>query len=46
MSAYGFGQADPTRIAAQIVTGIGFLGGGANLRHGTSVRGLTTAASI
>jgi len=40
------GTADPGRIAAQIVTGIGFLGGGAILRTGTSVRGLTTAAII
>jgi putative Mg2+ transporter-C (MgtC) family protein len=39
-------DADPTRIAAQIVTGIGFLGGGAILREGTNVRGLTTAATI
>jgi putative Mg2+ transporter-C (MgtC) family protein len=38
--------ADPTRIAAQIVTGIGFLGGGAILHHGGNVRGLTTAASL
>ena len=37
---------DPARIAAQIVTGIGFLGGGAILRGGGVVRGLTTAASI
>jgi putative Mg2+ transporter-C (MgtC) family protein len=37
---------DPTRVAAQIVTGIGFLGGGVILRSGFSVRGLTTAASI
>jgi len=37
---------DPTRIAAQVVTGIGFLGGGAILREGASVRGLTTAASL
>ena len=37
---------DPTRIAAQIVTGIGFLGGGAILRLGATVRGLTTAACI
>jgi putative Mg2+ transporter-C (MgtC) family protein len=37
---------DPTRIAAQIVTGIGFLGAGAILKYGTSVRGLTTAASM
>ena len=55
-SAYGFhsflasGQsvvrADPTRIAAQIVTGIGFLGAGAIIRQGLSVRGLTTAATL
>ncbi len=37
---------DPTRIAAQIVTGIGFLGAGAILRYGMTVRGLTTAASL
>jgi putative Mg2+ transporter-C (MgtC) family protein len=37
---------DPTRIAAQIVSGIGFLGAGAILKYGTSVRGLTTAASL
>ena len=37
---------DPTRIAAQIVTGIGFLGAGAILRQGLSIRGLTTAAGL
>lgn len=37
---------DPGRIAAQIVSGIGFIGGGAVLRHGSSIRGLTTAASL
>lgn len=37
---------DPARIAAQIVPGIGFIGGGAVLRHGASIRGLTTAASL
>jgi putative Mg2+ transporter-C (MgtC) family protein len=37
---------DPTRIAAQIVTGIGFLGAGAIMRQGISVRGLTTAATL
>jgi putative Mg2+ transporter-C (MgtC) family protein len=37
---------DPTRIAAQIVTGVGFLGAGSILRQGELVRGLTTAASI
>jgi putative Mg2+ transporter-C (MgtC) family protein len=37
---------DPTRIAAQIVTGVGFLGAGAIIRQGLSVRGLTTAATL
>jgi putative Mg2+ transporter-C (MgtC) family protein len=37
---------DRTRIAAQIVTGIGFLGAGAIMRTGSGVRGLTTAAMI
>jgi putative Mg2+ transporter-C (MgtC) family protein len=40
------GRTDPTRIAAQIVTGVGFLGAGSILRQGEYVRGLTTAASI
>ena len=39
-------QFDPTRIAAQIVTGVGFLGAGTIIRQGTDVRGLTTAASL
>lgn len=39
-------SADPTRIASQIVTGIGFLGAGAILREGGAIRGLTTAATI
>lgn len=38
--------ADPTRISAQIVTGIGFLGAGAIIKYGTSIRGLTTAGSL
>jgi putative Mg2+ transporter-C (MgtC) family protein len=56
VSAYGFGEffaqgtafvpVDPTRIAAQIVTGIGFLGAGAIIRQGPNVRGLTTAATL
>src|SRR2546422_2999941 len=56
ISAYGFRdflasgdpviRADPTRIAAQIVTGIGFLGAGAIIRQGLSIRGLTTAATL
>ena len=37
---------DPTRIAAQIVSGIGFLGAGAIIVRGISVKGLTTAASV
>jgi putative Mg2+ transporter-C (MgtC) family protein len=40
------GRGDPARIAAQVVTGIGFLGGGLLLRTGDTVRGLTTAAGI
>ncbi len=39
-------RADVTRIASQVVVGIGFLGGGAILRHGTSIKGLTTAANL
>jgi putative Mg2+ transporter-C (MgtC) family protein len=44
-----FGQprsGDPGRIAAQVVSGIGFLGAGAMIRLGNNVRGLTTAASL
>jgi putative Mg2+ transporter-C (MgtC) family protein len=37
---------DPTRVAAQVVTGVGFLGAGAILQQGLNVRGLTTAASL
>ena len=51
--AYGFhdllthgSSIDPTRVAAQIVTGIGFLGAGAIIRQGVAVRGLTTAATL
>jgi putative Mg2+ transporter-C (MgtC) family protein len=39
-------QLDPTRMAQGIMTGIGFLGAGAIIKEGLSVRGLTTAASI
>ena len=57
VSAYGFDefagprantnvQVDVTRVASNIVTGVGFLGGGAILKDGGSVRGLTTAASL
>lgn len=41
-----FQNGDPGRIAAQVVSGIGFLGAGAIMRYGTNVKGLTTAASI
>ena len=40
------GVADTSRVAGQIVTGIGFLGGGAILRSGDSIHGMTTAATI
>ncbi len=54
LSAYGFTttgissviRADPTRVAAQIVSGIGFLGAGVILRDGLNVRGLNTAATL
>lgn len=39
-------QIDPTRMAQGVMTGIGFIGAGAILREGVSVRGLTTAASV
>lgn len=40
------GDASPTRISAQIVSGVGFLGGGVILRQGASVRGINTAATL
>jgi len=40
------GTSDPGRIAAQVVSGIGFLGAGAIIRLGNNIRGLTTAASL
>ncbi|WET82849.1 MgtC/SapB family protein [Amycolatopsis sp. QT-25] len=52
LSAHGFGglntsgDVDPTRVAAQIVSGIGFLGAGVILRDGLNVRGLNTAATL
>lgn len=42
----GLAESDPTRIAAQIVSGIGFLGGGVILKGGATVRGLNTAATL
>lgn len=55
LSIYGFkmhiavdviGTNDPARIAAQVITGIGFIGAGTVMRHGTSVSGITTAATL
>lgn len=51
LSIVGFGPTgspslDPSRVAAQVVSGIGFLGAGAIIKDGFSVRGLTTAASL
>ena len=54
VSAYGFNDVlardhvslDPSRVAAQVVSGIGFLGAGSILLRGDVVRGLTTAASL
>jgi putative Mg2+ transporter-C (MgtC) family protein len=37
---------DPSRVIAYVITGIGFLGAGTIIKHGTSIRGLTTAASL
>ena len=37
---------DPSRLSAQVITGVGFLGAGTILREGTNVKGLTTAASL
>lgn len=55
LSIYGFkfnlvdgfnGTNDPARVAAQIITGIGFIGAGTVMRHGTTVSGITTAATL
>ena len=46
IAAFAAPGADPGRIAAQIVSGIGFLGAGAILKEGATIRGLTTAASL
>lgn len=55
LSVYGFkmhvaidivGTNDPARIAAQIITGIGFIGAGTVMRHGSNVLGITTAATL
>ena len=49
--AYGFADvshpsSDPARVAAQVAAGVGFIGAGAVLRHGASVLGITTAATV
>lgn len=49
VSIYGFegaGNRDPARLAAQVISGIGFLGAGTILREGATIIGLTTAASL
>ncbi|GIQ71006.1 MgtC/SapB family protein [Xylanibacillus composti] len=54
LSAYGFADfaeeegvnMDPARLAAQVISGIGFLGAGVIMRNGVSITGLTTAASL
>jgi putative Mg2+ transporter-C (MgtC) family protein len=51
LSIYGFrglveGNIDPARVAAQILTGVGFIGGGMILRQQNQVYGITTAAGI
>ncbi len=46
MQYYQTVNADPGRIAAQVISGIGFLGAGTIMREGASVRGLTTAAGL
>ena len=45
-SVQGLTNADPARLAAQVVSGIGFLGAGAIMKEGPTVKGLTTAASL
>ena len=47
LGVYAFdGDGDPTRVAAQIVSGIGFLGAGVIMKQGASVTGLNTAATL
>ncbi|PYI57288.1 MgtC/SapB family protein [Paenibacillus flagellatus] len=54
LSVYGFSEfvdepnvrVDPARLAAQVISGIGFLGAGAIMRNGNVIKGLTTAASV
>lgn len=46
MAVAGGSSGDPTRVAAQVASGIGFLGAGVILKHGASVSGLNTAATL
>lgn len=46
LGAAAFDGGDPTRVSAQIVSGIGFLGGGVIIKHGSSITGLNTAATM
>ena len=46
IAVFGTTPSDPARLGAQVINGIGFLGAGAILREGFTVRGLTTAASV
>lgn len=46
LNVEGLTNADPARLAAQVVSGIGFLGAGTIMKEGSTVRGLTTAASL
>lgn len=48
VSMYGFDEGDPARLAAQVVSGVGFLGAGAIMREdkGNGIKGITTAATI
>ena len=46
ISANFIGTNDPARIAAQVITGIGFIGAGTVMRHGSSISGITTAATL
>lgn len=46
LSFYVDGETSPTRVASQVVSGIGFLGGGVILREGLTIRGLNTAATL
>ncbi|MFH1071854.1 MAG: MgtC/SapB family protein [Nanoarchaeota archaeon] len=46
LSIYAFGASEPSRVAAQIITGIGFLGAGTIFKYKNKVLGLTTAAGL